>query len=337
MGRGESGREQVPGVDRRGDFGLNVLRIATRQSRLALWQAEEVARRLEARCPDLECRLVQMTTEGDRFLDAPLAAIGGKGLFVKELERSLLDGRADVAVHSMKDVTVDFPDGLHLPVIMPRACPWDAFVDPGGRGLAELPDGTRVGSSSLRRRSQLLARFPGLEVVPVRGNVDTRLAKLDRGEVDGLVLACAGLERLALESRITERLPEGVMLPAIGQGAMGIECRVGDERVQRVIAALADPETTAAVRAERAMNEVLAGGCHAPVAGFATLRDGTLSLRGLVGSVDGAWVVRHIRSGPMEEPESLGAEVAEALLRDGGREILASIAPEGQDDGLPSG
>jgi len=301
------------------------IRIATRQSRLALWQAEEVAHQLATLHPGLECELVKLTTKGDRFLEAPLGAIGGKGLFIKELEQAMLDGRADIAVHSMKDVTVDFPPGLHLPVIMERASPLDVVVSTELADLDALPRGARVGSSSLRRQCQVRALRPDLDVSPVRGNVDRRLSKLDEGQFDALVLAHAGLERLALDHRISEVISADVMVPAIGQGAMGVECREGDSDIEHLIAPLAHEATSLAVRAERAMNLALGGGCHAPVAGYATLQEGMLRLEGLVGSLDGRTVLRTVQTGNAKDPETLGARVAK-YLKDAGAAALLEAA-----------
>jgi len=304
---------------------VNVLRIATRQSRLALWQAQEVARQLRELDPSLECELVKITTRGDRFLDAPLGAIGGKGLFVKELEQAILDGRADLAVHSMKDVPVELPDGLHLPAVLARASPLDALVSRDGRGLDELAPGARVGSSSLRRQSQIRARRPDLRVIPVRGNVDTRLAKLDAGEFDALVLACAGLERLALSHRIAQVIASDVIVPAIGQGAMGVECREGDYRVESQVARLNHEATSVAVRAERALNRALGGGCHFPVAGLARVSGTDVMLRGLVGSIDGRQVIERSATGSVHEPEAVGNAVAGALKAAGADRILTAL------------
>jgi hydroxymethylbilane synthase len=302
------------------------LRIATRQSRLALWQAEDVARQVQAAHPQVSCELVRITTAGDRFLDAPLGEIGGKGLFIKELEVAMLEGRADIAVHSMKDVTVEMPAGFMIPVIMARANPFDALVSPHGHTLETLPAGARVGSSSLRRQCQIRAMRPELSVSSIRGNVDTRLSKLDGGEFDALVLACAGLERLALEARISQQISPAVMVPAIGQGAMGIECREGDSEILALITSLNDPDTSVAVRAERAVNQRLGGGCHAPVAGYATLDGEVLHLHALVGSVDGQEVIEHRGVGTVSAPEALGEEVAAALIERGAERILESIS-----------
>jgi len=308
-----------------GGQAAGVLRIATRRSPLALWQARWVAERLRALHPGLEVELVGMTTQGDRILDSPLAKVGGKGLFVKELEQGLLEGRADLAVHSMKDVPVELPEGLHLPVVCLREDPRDAFVSPRYADLAELPPGARVGTSSLRRQCQLRARRPDLRVLDLRGNVGTRLGKLDRGEYDAVILAAAGLRRLGLEGRIRRHLAVEESLPAIGQGAIGIECRRGDERVEALIAPLDHPETHCCVRAERAVNRRLHGGCQVPLAGHAVLRGGRLELAALVGYPDGSLVLRVRREGPANQPEALGEAVAEELLGRGAGRILEAV------------
>jgi hydroxymethylbilane synthase len=305
------------------------LRIATRKSPLALWQAEHVRDRLDAQHADLHVTLVGMSTQGDRILDTPLAKVGGKGLFVKELEQGMLEGRADIAVHSMKDVPVEFPPGLDLAVIMAREDPRDAFVSSRYGSLEELPEGARVGTSSLRRQCQLRARRPDLRVLDLRGNVNTRLAKLDAGEYDAIVLASAGLKRLGLERRIAAVLSPEESLPAIGQGAIGIECRSDDATVQALIAPLADPDTRDRVLAERAMNERLAGGCQVPIAGHAVLDGDALWLRGLVGRPDGSEVIRGEVRGPRAEAWALGTRLADDLLSRGAAEILASLYPEG--------
>ncbi|KAA3629242.1 MAG: hydroxymethylbilane synthase [Proteobacteria bacterium] len=301
------------------------LRIATRKSPLALWQAEHVATRLKTAHPDLLIELVGMTTKGDQMLDSPLAKVGGKGLFVKELEQGMLAGSADIAVHSMKDVPVDLPEGLHLPVILAREDPRDAFVANRYARLDELPLGARVGTSSLRRQVQLRERRPDLEILDLRGNVNTRLAKLDAGEYDAIILACAGLKRLGFDERIRSHLSPEESLPAIGQGAIGIECRGDDERVHGLIAVLDDTDTHARIGAERAMNSRLMGGCQVPIAGFAELTDGMLLLRGLVGRPDGSLVLRAEGRAPVAEAEALGRRVAESLLDQGAGPILESV------------
>lgn len=302
-----------------------VIRIATRKSQLALWQAEEVARRLKAAHPGLAVELVGMVTKGDRVLDSPLAKIGGKGLFVKELEQGMLEGRADLAVHSMKDVPMQFPEGLQLAVILEREDPRDAFVSNRYESLDALPEGAVVGTSSLRRQVQLKARYPHLRIRDLRGNVNTRLAKLDAGDYDAIVLAVAGLKRLGLEARITSALPVEISLPAIGQGAIGVECRSDDSRIHRLLAPLDHPDTHLRVRAERAMNARLQGGCQVPIAGYAELVEGRLRLRGLVGHPDGSPVYHAEAEGPASEAEAIGLQVAEDLLGQGAGQILKAL------------
>ena len=303
----------------------DLLRIATRKSPLALWQAEHVRARLLALHPGLEVELVRLTTQGDRVLDSPLAQIGGKGLFVKELEQGMLDGTADIAVHSMKDVPAAFPDGLGLGAVLEREDPHDAFVSGEYATIDALPEGARVGTSSLRRQCQLRERRPDLKISDLRGNVGTRLGKLDNGDYDAIVLACAGLKRLGMEARITRALPADEMLPAIAQGVIGIECRVDDAHVRALLEPLNHPETVSRTRAERAMNATLAGGCQAPVAGYAVLHNGLLELRGLVGWPDGTGIVRDQLSGPVDAAEDLGRQLAERLLADGARPILDAL------------
>jgi hydroxymethylbilane synthase len=302
-----------------------IIRIATRKSPLALWQAEHVAERLRAVHPGLQTELVRMTTQGDRVLDAPLAKVGGKGLFVKELEQGMLEGEADIAVHSMKDVPVAFPDGLHLAAILSREDPRDALVSTRFPSFEALPARAKIGTSSLRRQCQIRARLPECELVNLRGNVNTRLAKLDAGEYDAIVLAVAGLKRLGLAGRICEVLPPEASLPAIGQGAIGIECRSDDARVNELVRLLHDGDTALRVTAERAMNERLQGGCQAPVAGYAELNGGQLHLRGLVGSPDGREIIRGEASGPRENPGALGIALAEELLARGADRILRAL------------
>lgn len=301
------------------------VRIATRKSALALWQAEHVAARLRAAHPGLSVGLLPLSTQGDRIQDAPLARIGGKGLFTKELEEALLDGRADLAVHSLKDVPVALPDGLALIATLTRADPRDAFVSVQHASLLELPPGARVGSSSLRRECQLRALRPDLEVLPLRGNVNTRLARLDAGEYEAILLAAAGLQRLGLGSRIRARLEPEHSLPAIGQGTLAIEARRDDARAAALVSSLHDAEAWTCARAERAMNARLHGGCQVPIAGYAVLEAGRLHLRGLVGHPDGRTVVRAAAHGPAGDPVALGTEVAERLLAGGAGEILAAL------------
>ena len=303
----------------------NSIRIATRKSPLAMWQAEHVTARLKALHPGLTVEIIGMTTKGDQLLDSPLSKVGGKGLFVKELEQGMLAGEADIAVHSMKDVPVEFPEGLHLAVIMERENPYDAFVSNTYANLAELPEGACVGTSSLRRQCQLADRRPDLRIEPLRGNVNTRLAKLDAGEYDAIILAAAGLIRLGFESRIRDCIDPVDSLPAIGQGAIGIECRVDDERVHQLIAPLADRDTTDRVLAERAMNARLNGGCQVPIGGHAVLDGDQLILKGLVGTTDGTRILRAEASGPRAEAEAIGVRVAEDLLGQGADAILSAL------------
>ncbi|MBI5450883.1 MAG: hydroxymethylbilane synthase [Gammaproteobacteria bacterium] len=303
----------------------HIIRIATRKSPLALWQAEHVRSRLQQAHPGLRVELVTMTTEGDKILDTPLAKIGGKGLFVKELEKSLLEGETDLAVHSMKDVPVAFPAGLHLAAILQREEPCDAFVSNRYDTLDQLPQGARVGTSSLRRQAQLTARRPDLQILSLRGNVGTRLRKLDDGEFDAIILACAGLIRLGFPQRIRWRLPAELCLPAIGQGAVGIECRRDDARVNALVAVLNDAETAVCVRAERALNARLEGGCQVPIAGFARLERGQLQLRGLVGRIDGSEIIQGEQLGHPDDAEAIGVRLADDLLRRGADVILKEI------------
>ncbi|KNC92676.1 hydroxymethylbilane synthase [Trabulsiella odontotermitis] len=302
-----------------------ILRIATRQSPLALWQAHYVKNRLMACHPGLDVELVPMVTRGDVILDTPLAKVGGKGLFVKELELALLENRADIAVHSMKDVPVDFPEGLGLVTICEREDPRDAFVSNHYASLDDLPAGSVVGTSSLRRQCQLAALRPDLVIRSLRGNVGTRLSKLDNGDYDAIILATAGLIRLGLESRIRMALPPETSLPAVGQGAVGIECRLGDDWTRALLAPLNHTETAIRVKAERAMNTRLEGGCQVPIGSYAELIDGEIWLRALVGAPDGSQMVRGERRGKPEEAEQLGISLAEELLQNGARAILAAV------------
>ncbi|KOE70189.1 hydroxymethylbilane synthase [Aggregatibacter actinomycetemcomitans] len=301
------------------------LKIATRQSPLALWQANYVKDRLQQLYPDLNVELVPMVTKGDVILDSPLAKIGGKGVFVKELENALLNKEADIAVHSMKDVPMQFPEGLGLAVICKREDPRDAFVSNSYRTLAELPQGAVVGTSSLRRQCQLKKLRPDLEIRSLRGNVGTRLSKLDNGDYDAIILASAGLIRLGLAERIASFIDVEQSLPAAGQGAVGIECRTDDVAVQQLLAPLADAETTSCVLAERAMNHHLQGGCQVPIGGYAVLRDSELYLRALVGSVDGSTIIRAEGKSAVENADVLGVQIAEQLLAQGADKILQDI------------
>ena len=301
------------------------LKIATRQSPLALWQANYVKDRLQQLYPDLTIELVPMVTKGDVILDSPLAKIGGKGLFVKELENALLNKEADIAVHSMKDVPMQFPEGLGLAVICQREDPRDAFVSHSYRTFAELPQGAVVGTSSLRRQCQLKALRPDLDIRSLRGNVGTRLSKLDNGDYDAIILASAGLIRLGLAARIASFIDVEQSLPAAGQGAVGIECRTDDVQVHALLAPLADAETTYCVRAERAMNNHLQGGCQVPIGGYAVLQQGQLYLRALVGDIDGSRIIRAEGKSAVENAEVLGVKIAEQLLAQGADKILQAI------------
>jgi hydroxymethylbilane synthase len=304
---------------------LSQLRIATRGSPLALWQARHVATRLEALHSGLTVSLVTMKTRGDKLLDAPLAKVGGKGLFVKELEAGLLDGRADLAVHSLKDVPVEFPPGLELTLVMEREDPRDAFVSNNYQALAEMPDGSLIGTSSLRRQTQIREAYPHLEVDWLRGNVNTRLAKLDAGEFDAIILASAGLQRLGMEDRIRAPLQPEECLPAIGQGVLGIEIRSDDEAVRELIAPLAHADTALRITAERALNATLNGGCQVPIAGYALLEGDQIYLRGLVGEPDGSKILRAEIRGNSNQAHALGVELAQQLLAQGAGDILAHL------------
>lgn len=304
---------------------MNILKIATRQSPLALWQAEHIRARLEALHANLKVELVTFVTQGDKILDTPLAKIGGKGLFVKELEAALLDGRADLAVHSMKDVPMALPEGLSLAVICEREDPLDAFVSNTYNSFDDLPQGAKVGTSSLRRKCQILKQRPDLEIIDLRGNVGTRLSKLDAGNYDAIILASAGLKRLGLAERIRHTLEPVVSLPAVGQGALGLECRSQDQAVLDLILPLMHAETNACVRAERAFNAYLEGGCQVPIAGYATLENGQIYLEGRVGSVDGQTLLKAQQIGLPEQAEQLGVKLAQDLLAQGAGEILKAL------------
>ena len=306
---------------------INKVRIATRKSPLALWQAEYVKAQLMGHNPSLQVELIAMSTKGDKLLDTPLAKVGGKGLFVNELEVAMLEGRADIAVHSMKDVPMEFPPGLELAVICEREDPLDAFVSNHYQNLAELPDGAVVGTSSLRRQCQVRAHFPKLQIKELRGNVNTRLGKLDAGEYDAIILASAGLIRLEMGHRITDKINSTLSLPAGGQGAVGIECRSDDLDIQALLAPLHHKDSASCVLAERAVNRHLQGGCQVPIACFAELdASGTsLALRGLVGSIDGTQILRADIQGHRDNAEQLGVQLAEQLLAAGAGEILAEV------------
>ncbi|MGE5615470.1 MAG: hydroxymethylbilane synthase [Bacillota bacterium] len=305
------------------------IRIATRESSLALRQTNMVASALRDTDPQTPVEIVGMTTKGDRVLDRPLAQVGGKGLFVKELEVALEDGRADIAVHSMKDVPMQLPEGFALATFGAREDPLDAFVSSRYSTLDAMPRGAAVGTSSLRRECQLRRAFPGLEFRMLRGNVNTRLAKLDRGEYDAIILAAAGLKRLGLAARIRATVPSSVALPAIGQGILAIEYRRDRDDLAQRLAAFEDPATSAAARAERALGLVVEGSCEVPVGGFARVEGDALTLDGFIGFPDGTRFVRERVSGAAADAENLGARLGDLLLQAGGREILAALARAG--------
>lgn len=301
------------------------LRIATRRSELALWQARHVQTRLQALHPGLEVTLLPVSTRGDRITDRPLADIGGKGLFLKELEAAMQRGEAELAVHSMKDVPAELPAGMSLPAVLAPASPYDAFVSNHWESVETLPQGARLGTSSLRRAAQLKHLRPDLEIVSLRGNVGTRLGKLDAGDYDAIVLACAGLERLGLGERIRREIPPEQCLPAIGQGVLGIEIGSEDHATAALVAGLDDPETHRRVAAERAVNARLAGSCHLPIAAFAEIEGGDIRLRACVGEPDGSRLIADECRGPAAEGERLGTDLAERLLDAGAGRILAGL------------
>ncbi|MDP6531219.1 MAG: hydroxymethylbilane synthase [Arenicellales bacterium] len=305
---------------------MTILRIGTRRSDLAMWQAVFVRDALMRAHPDLNIELVGITTEGDRTLDVPLASKGGKGLFLKELEQALLEHRIDLAVHSMKDVTVTEPEGLHIPVICERENPCDALVSSRYADLQDLPVGAVVGTCSLRRQAVLRHRFPELEVENLRGNVNRRLARLDAGDFDAIILATAGLVRLQMQERIRQIIAPEVMLPAVGQGAVGIQCRLDDDETSRLLSPLDHPATHLRVRAERAVNAELGGGCHVPIGAYAEIQGEQLSLCGLVGRPDGSEVLFAAAEGQLADPEAIGRALAEDLLSQGAQTILQSVA-----------
>nr|WP_221075261.1 hydroxymethylbilane synthase [Agarivorans aestuarii] len=304
---------------------VNKVRIATRKSPLAMWQAYFVKAELERHHPSIEVELLPMSTKGDKILDTPLAKIGGKGLFIKELEVAMLEGLADIAVHSMKDVPMEFPEGLGLHCICQREDPRDAFVSNNYQNLADLPKGAVVGTSSLRRQCQLKAQRPDIQIKDLRGNVNTRLAKLDAGEYDAIILASAGLLRLEMQDRIKAYIEPEQILPAGGQGAVGIECRSDDQALLALLAPLNHSATAVRVTAERAMNRRLEGGCQVPIGCYAELKDDQLFVRGLVGAVDGSTVIEKHITGSSQQAEQLGLQLAEQLLDAGAEPILKAV------------
>ncbi len=302
-----------------------ILRIASRNSPLALWQANYVKSALESVHVGLDVMIIGFTTQGDRILDTALSKVGGKGLFVKELEVALLEDEADIAVHSMKDVPMELPEGLILPVYCPREDPRDALVSQQYGDLDSLPPGARVGTSSLRRQCQLRAQYPNLDIRDLRGNVNTRLSKLDNGDYEAIILATAGLLRLNMTSRIQQKIPVETSLPAAGQGALGIECRAEDDQTISLIERLHDPQTALAVQAERAVNRRLDGGCQVPVACYGEITDKKIFLRALVGSVDGRIILSDALRGEAGLGEELGVRLAERLLDKGADKVLAEF------------
>ncbi|NRA69735.1 MAG: hydroxymethylbilane synthase [Gammaproteobacteria bacterium] len=304
---------------------VEIVRIATRKSPLALWQAEFVKAELERFHPQIKVELVTMVTKGDKILDTPLAKVGGKGLFVKELETAILEGRADIAVHSMKDVPVDFPAGLVLQTICQREDPRDAFVSNNYKMISQLPAGAIVGTSSLRRQCQLRAQRPDLVIKDLRGNVGTRLGKLDNGDYDAIILAAAGLIRLELNQRIASFIEPEESLPAVGQGAVGIECRIDDQRMKELLAPLEHRETRIRVLAERALNKRLEGGCQVPIGSYCVLEGDNFWLRALVGSPDGSVMLKEEVRGVIADAEAQAIVMADKLLDRGGREILQQV------------
>jgi hydroxymethylbilane synthase len=303
--------------------------IGTRSSKLALWQAEWVKAELQRMNPGLEIELNKIKTTGDKILDVPLAKVGGKGLFVKEIEEALLRGEADLAVHSMKDVPTEFPESLYLAVICEREDPRDAFIaqskEHGAKSFKDLPQGATIGTSSLRRSCQLLSKRPDLKIAQLRGNLETRFRKLDEGQFDAMILATAGVKRLGWQQRITEVIEPEISLPAIGQGAVGIECRINDEFINQLIAPLNHKETSICVRAERALLKRLQGGCQVPIAAYATIKDGRLIMDGLVGSVTGDRIIKEHLEGNIEDAETIGISLGENLLSKGADKILAEV------------
>ena len=303
---------------------MKSLRLGTRGSALALWQANWTKAKLEKRWPDLQVELVPIKTTGDKILDVPLAKIGGKGLFTKEIDEALLDSRIDLAVHSLKDVPFELPAGITIGAVPEREDPRDAFLS-NGATLSELRGDATIGTSSLRRQVQLLHHFPSLKILALRGNVDTRLRKLAAGEFDGIILAVAGLKRLGHEFRITQILDDDVMVSAVGQGALGIMCRAGDDSTRQVLQPLNDSPTRTAVTAERGLLRALGGSCQVPVAGRAKLANNTLTIKGLIASLDGVRVITDELTGSPEQAEQLGIELGQRMLSRGAGEILAEI------------
>jgi len=304
---------------------MDIIRIGTRGSPLAVWQAEWVQSQILSLHPQCQAKLIKIKTTGDKILDVPLAQVGGKGLFVKEIENALLEGRIDLAVHSMKDMPADVPQGLCIGVVPKRENPFDVLIARNGYSFRDLPQGARVGSSSLRRGAQVRHVRPDINVHPLRGNLDTRIRKLETEGLDAIILAAAGVRRLGLEARITEYLPETIMLPAIGQGALAVEMREDDDATLQIIGSLDHRETRLAVESERAFLSRLEGGCQVPVAAYARINKENINLTGLVAEVDGSVLLREIITGPLDKHKELGVQLANRLLEKGGRKILEDI------------
>lgn len=301
------------------------LKIGTRGSSLAVTQSEWIGERITSCYPDISVELVRIKTKGDKIIDSPLSKIGGKGLFVKEIEDALLKKNIDIAVHSIKDVPAELPDGLCLPVFPEREDPRDAFISKEYISLSDLPEGSSIGTGSLRRSSQIMNIRPDFKIVPLRGNVDTRLKRLESGDVKAVILAVSGLNRLGLSEIITQRLPPDKFLPAIGQGALGLELRKDDERTFEILSSLNHTPTELAVRAERAFLKKLEGGCQVPIAGYGVIEDNVISLKGMVAELDGSVIIKDEVRGHRDQPEELGFELAESLLSSGADKILAEV------------
>lgn len=304
---------------------MKKITIATRSSKLALWQADHIKESIENKHANIKVELLKIKTKGDKILDVPLAKVGGKGLFVKEIEEALLDGRADLAVHSLKDVPTELPTGLMVRVYTEREDPRDALISRNGESLTELPKGAAVGSSSLRRQCQLLKARPDLKISSLRGNVGTRLKKVESGQFDAIILAAAGMIRLGLQERVSQFIPTDILLPAIGQGALGIETRSDDRETNDIIRFLNDDKTATAVRGERAFLARLEGGCQVPIAAFGQVTENKVHLKGLVGSLDGKTLITDEITGDIENTENLGTRLAESLLEKGAGEILEEV------------
>ncbi len=301
------------------------IKLGTRKSKLALAQSNWVKEQIEKKCPDCKVELVKITTKGDKILDVPLAKVGGKGLFVKEIEEALLRNEVDMAVHSLKDVPTEVPEGLEVSVFPQREDPRDAFLSVKFSSFDEMPKGSKIGTSSLRRMAQIKKAWPDKECISLRGNLDTRIRKLEEGEFDAIILAVSGLRRLGLEDKITQIIPEDIMLPAVGQGSLGIEFRSADQPMKEILAAIHHEPTAVCVKAERAFLETLEGGCQVPIGAFAKLQDDSLRLEGLVADEQGERIIKQEMMGPVDAPEELGKTLGRSILEAGGREILMEV------------